>query len=106
VEYLRSVARVTDAAAALEAGAFDDATLEAVARRDDALGGLARVFGRMAREVHAREQRLKQQVEQLKVEIDRTKMAKQVAEITDSDYFRQLKERAGEFKRRPKSTGE
>jgi nitrate/nitrite-specific signal transduction histidine kinase len=58
VEYLRNVDRVTAAAAAVEAGEFDPSDLEEVAGRGDALGQLARVFQRMAREVHAREQDL------------------------------------------------
>ena len=67
VEYLRNVALVTAAAAAVEAEAFDpgDLALEGVAARTDGLGQLARVFQRMAREVCAREQCLKQEVQQL-----------------------------------------
>src|SRR5881296_2428763 len=64
VEYLRQVERLTQAAAAVEANAFDYDSLTSLAVRPDALGGLARVFQRMAREVYAREQRLRQQLEQ------------------------------------------
>ena len=90
VEYLRNVDRVTSAAAAVETGEFDPEILEGVAARPDELGQLARVFRRMAREVRAREQRLKQEVRQLRIEIDETRTAKQVAEITETDYFRDL----------------
>ena len=72
LEYLRNVAAVTAAAAAVEAGEFARPSLDGVAERTDALGRLARVFQRMAREVAAREQRLKQQVQQLRIEIDET----------------------------------
>jgi hypothetical protein len=48
----------------------------------------------MAREVYAREQSLKQQVLELRIQIDEVKKAREVAEITESDYFRDLKERA------------
>ena len=90
IEYLRNVDHVTAAAAAVEAGEFDPATIEQVAARSDELGQLARVFQRMAREVYAREQRLKQEVHRLRIEIDETKTARQVAEITETDYFQDL----------------
>lgn len=57
-QHLRYVARLTDAAVAVENGAFDPASLEDITRSDSALGRLARVFQHMAREVFAREQRL------------------------------------------------
>ncbi|HYY87413.1 MAG TPA: response regulator, partial [Chloroflexota bacterium] len=94
VDYLRQVARVTAAAGAVESGDFDPASLAEVATRHDALGQLARVFQRMAQEVYAREQRLRQQVQELRIEIDEVKKARQVAEITETDYFQELQERA------------
>ena len=94
VEYLQQVARVTAAAAAVETGHFELASLDEVAARPDALGQLGRVFQRMAREVYAREQSLKQQVQELRIQIDETKKAREVAEITESDYFRSLRDRA------------
>jgi len=94
VEYLQQVARLTTAAAAVEAGEFSSDTLDIVAARPDALGQLGRVFQRMAREIYAREQSLKQQVQELRIQIDEAKRAREVAEITESDYFRKLKERA------------
>lgn len=94
VEYLQQVAHVTAAAAAVEAGQFRLASLDEVAARPDALGQLGRVFQRMAREVDAREQSLKQQVQALRIQIDEAKKVREVAEITESDYFRDLQERA------------
>jgi DNA-binding NtrC family response regulator len=93
-QYLRQVARLTEAAAAVENGTFDPASLEAVARSGGELGRLARVFQDMAREVRAREQRLQQQVQALRIEIDQTRKARQVAEVTESDYFRCLQQEA------------
>ena len=93
VLYLQQVARVTAAAAAVEAVTYDSASLEEVAARTDALGQLARVFQRMAREVYAREQRLKEQVRDLKIEIDQARKAREVAEITETEYFQQLSAR-------------
>ncbi|HEY7062223.1 MAG TPA: response regulator [Chloroflexota bacterium] len=100
VRYLQQVGRVTDAAAAVEAGTFDAGTLTDLARREDALGRLVRVFQHMVREVYAREQRLRAQVRELRIEIDQTKKDRQVAEITDTDYFRQLQQRARSMRRR------
>ncbi len=94
VEYLRQVALLTDAAQAVEQESFDLAPLAPVAGRTDALGHLARVFQRMAEQVYAREQRLKQQVQELRIELDETRQARQVAEITESDYFRNLRSQA------------
>jgi len=94
VEYLQQVARLTAAAAAVEAGQFRADDLDPVAARPDELGQLGRVFQRMAREVQARERTLLQEVRALRIEIDQAKKAREVAEITESDYFRQLKERA------------
>ena len=98
VDYLRNVARVTDAAAAVEAQKFDSAVLADVAARTDALGQLARVFSRMASEIYAREQNLKRQVHQLTIELDEARQARQVAEITESDYFQQLEAKAQDLR--------
>jgi DNA-binding response OmpR family regulator len=102
VLYLQEVARITAAAAAIETENFDPETLDGVAGREDELGQLARVFQHMAREVYAREQRLKQQVEQLKIEIDQSKKAHQVAEITETDYFQQLQRKATQLRNQVK----
>jgi two-component system cell cycle response regulator len=99
VEYLRNVALVTTAAAAVEAETFDLTSLDEVAARQDELGQLGRVFQRMAREVYAREQRLKQQVQQLAIQLDEAKRERQVAEITETDYFRQLQTRVRELRK-------
>jgi DNA-binding NtrC family response regulator len=70
VVYLQDVTRVTRAAAAVETGAFEPETLTDVTKRTDELGQLARVFQNMAREVYAREERLKREVEVLSEETD------------------------------------
>jgi DNA-binding response OmpR family regulator len=106
LEYLRNVALVTDAATAVEAGTFDADALAGVADRSDQLGRLARVFQSMGREVAAREQRLQKQVEQLRIEIDQTRKAHQVAEITDTDYFQQLQQKVRGLRRRKQPTDE
>jgi GAF domain-containing protein len=99
-EYVREVHKVTAAAADVEAATFQEETLRDVAERTDALGHLARVFQRMAREVRAREARLRQEVEELRIEIDQTKKSRQVAEITESDFFLDLEAKARSLRER------
>ena len=99
LEYLEQVSRVTGVAAGLEAGDAHLDELATVAVRTDALGVLARRFMSMAREVQAREDRLREQVRELKIEIDEARQARQVAEITDTDFFRDLRDRAANLRR-------
>jgi len=100
LEFLEQVNHVIEAAAAVEAGTFESDSLDPVAGRDDALGQLARVFQNMAREVDARERSLRQQVQDLRVEIDEVKKARQVAEITETEYFRELCAKAQRLRQR------
>jgi hypothetical protein len=43
---------------------------------------------------------LKQQVAELKIEIDEVKAHKQVSEIVDSDFFEELKDKANVIRKR------
>jgi two-component system cell cycle response regulator len=101
LEYIEQVGYVVEAATAVENATFRPESLDAVASRDDALGQLARVFRRMAREVAAREQALEQEVRQLRIEIDATRAATQVAEITETDYFQELQRKASALRAHP-----
>jgi two-component system, cell cycle response regulator len=94
LEYLRQVDCLTRAAAAVEAGVFQADCLSGVITRSDALGQLGRVFQRMVSEVKAREERLQREVQALRIQIDESKKARQVAEITETDYFRELRDKA------------
>ncbi len=75
LEYLEQVNRVVGAAQAVQAATFEVESLDSVAARDDALGQLARVFQHMAREVHLREQRLRQQLRQLHLDVEEMRKA-------------------------------
>lgn len=103
VDYLQQVGRVTAAAAAIKANTFQPESLDEVARRPDELGQLALVFQEMARQVYSREQHLQQQVQQLRIEIDQARKAREVAEITESDYFQQLLGKADELRNRARA---
>jgi two-component system, cell cycle response regulator len=100
LEYLSGVAALEQAASAVEAGSFAAAALDGVAARPDELGRLARVFQRMATEVQAREKRLKDQVAQLRIEIDMVKLTKQVEEVTQAPVFDSLLGARERLKRR------
>jgi hypothetical protein len=54
----------------------------------------------MARQVRAREERMQRQIKELTVQIDEGKRRRQVAEITETDYFRDLQRRAEELRGR------
>jgi HAMP domain-containing protein len=96
----RPVIRVARASQALEGGTYDPGMLDEVTRRRDEIGHLARVFQRMASEVYAREQRLKREVQQLRIEIDETKKTSEVKEITETEYFHDLRARARSLRAR------
>jgi len=96
----RPLLRITDAARTLERNEpFDAKQLAHLESRSDELGILAHVFGEMAEQVQAREQKLKQEVAQLRIEIDQSKRAKQVSEIVDSEFFQDLKTKASAMRR-------
>ena len=93
-QHLRYIARLTAAAAAVEAGAFDPASLDDIAQSHGELSRLARVFQHMAGEVRAREHRLQEQVHELRIVIDQRHKAQQVQEVTENAYFRRLQQTA------------
>jgi hypothetical protein len=47
----------------------------------------------MTEQLRAREEKLKQQVEELTIEIDQSKRMQQVSQITKTDSFQQLKQK-------------
>lgn len=75
---------------------FDEALFPVV----QALASLAAI----ALAAHQREQALHQQIRALRIEIDEARKARQVAEITDTDYFRDLRQRARALRERAGGT--
>jgi two-component system, cell cycle response regulator len=98
LEYIEQVGYVTAAAAAVEGGTFEPRSLDVVAKREDALGRLAQIFRRMAIEVEARAERLRREVKMLRIEIDESRAAKQVMEITETDYFQKLQQKVADLR--------
>ena len=103
IDYLHQVGRVTAAAVAIKNNTFQKESLDEVSSRSDELGQLAQVFQEMAVQVYAREQRLQQEVQQLRIEIDHSRKIREVADITESEYFQQLLGKADELRNRVKS---
>jgi HAMP domain-containing protein len=63
-------------------------------RFSDETGKLADVFEIMVGKVHQREEKLKKQVAELQIVIDEHKRQEQVSEIVESDFFRELQDKA------------
>jgi HAMP domain-containing protein len=97
---LRPVRALTKAAADLEADQLSEDEINALQKigGTDEVASLTRLFARMAMQVKKREQELRQEVQQLHIEIDRAKAASEVAEITETDSFAQLVQRAGQLR--------
>lgn len=68
-------------------------------RVDDELSMLTELFNTMLDKVEEREEDLQTQVEELKLQIDNEKRKKDVKDIVDSQFFKDLKERAAEVRR-------
>ena len=96
----RPILNISDAAEAIESGDFSVTTLDETVKRRDELGKLARIFEKMAKEVYAREQNLKRQLQALKIEIDESRKTREVKEIVETDFFRDLKVKAQNLRER------
>ena len=94
----KPIVEIQKAAASVLEGAFQESSLSHIVRRHDELGQLARVFVEMAKEVHARVQQLKGQIEQLHIEIDQITRQQEVSEVTDSDFFKDLQSKADKLR--------
>jgi hypothetical protein len=61
---------------------------------------LSHVFEIMVGKVYQREQKLRLQVEELRIEIDESRRQKDVGEIVETDFFRDLQEKARDMRER------
>jgi methyl-accepting chemotaxis protein len=99
--FTRPVRKLTKVAERIGEGQYeqnlDDMTR---GRIRDEIGILAEVFEIMVDKVYQREQTLKRQVEELKIEIDVAKRQKQVSEIVESDFFQELQVKASNMRNR------
>jgi methyl-accepting chemotaxis protein len=76
-----------------------------IAQRPDEIGDTARVLEKMTSEVRKREDKLTSEVRALRIQVDEARKVRQVAEITESDYFQDLKAKINALKNRPSTTG-
>ncbi len=76
------------------AGKYDRALRPAQDYSDPSIVALAAEFTQMAAQVQQREEALRQEVAQLRIEIDESKRKRHVEEIVESDYFQSLQQQA------------
>ncbi|MFQ3584639.1 MAG: DUF3365 domain-containing protein [Cyanobacteriota bacterium] len=74
--------------------------LSNVMKQEDELGQLSRIFQTMINKIIEREQKLRQQIRQLTIEIDQSRKAKEVSEIVESDFFKNLQRKAKSIRQR------
>lgn len=93
--------QLTDAATSIGEGDYDQdlATINR-GKLPDEISTLAKVFQAMVDKVRQREESLKRQVTELKIEIDQSKRQKQVSEIVDTDFFQDLVTKAKRLRSR------
>ena len=96
-DLVRALGVVTEAASAVEAGAYRPGQLGEVAQRGDAVGRLARVMDRMATEVGERERRLRGRVDLLKGEITVARKTGDFAVSPENDRLRSGETFAGRY---------
>lgn len=89
------IRRLTRAAEKIAEGDYEqDLSANKRERFPDEIGTLREVFSVMVSKVYQREQSLRAQVEQLKIEIDEVKKQHEVDEIAETDFFRELQSKA------------
>jgi methyl-accepting chemotaxis protein len=97
----RPVVALTAVAERVAEGDYDqDLSVLYSGRLRDEVSTLAHVFDMMIDKVQAREESLKRQVQELRIEIDQTKKERHVKEIVESDYFKDLQASAREMRKR------
>jgi nitrate/nitrite-specific signal transduction histidine kinase len=101
----RPILRVAEAARQVERETFETGMLAGVVTRQDEVGQLARVFQQMAAQVKTREAQMKQEIEELRIEIDEVKRTREVKQITQTDYFKDLKQKAKALREASKDQG-
>jgi nitrate/nitrite-specific signal transduction histidine kinase len=70
----------------------------------DEISRLSQAFAQMARQVIEREENLNAKVRELEIVIDAAKRDKQIADITDTDYFQQVQRKVKDLKQRKRAT--
>lgn len=79
-------------------GDYEEALKPAAAAKDQNIATLAAEFAQMAAQVQKREAQMRREIAQLRIEIDHAKRREEVAEITGTDYFQNLRAKAKELR--------
>jgi CRP-like cAMP-binding protein len=82
------------------AGQYDRSFAASKDYQDNSIESLAAEFAQMAAQVHQREEELRKEVMELRIEINETKRQKQLEEITETDYFQKLQNQARSLRKR------
>ncbi|MCX6053386.1 MAG: HAMP domain-containing protein [Chloroflexi bacterium] len=99
----RPIISLTQLAEQIGEGNYEVDLSHRFVRFPDEVTKLAEVFGLMVGKVARRESSLRKQVEELRIEIDDSKRKKQVSEIVESEFFRELQGKAQEMRHRRNS---
>ncbi len=98
---IRPIQNLTKKAARVGEGDYEqDFSNVSSGRTRDEIGMLADVFSAMVHKIYQREQSLRVEVAKLRIEIDDTKRMRQVNEIVDTDFFRDLQSKASDLRSR------
>jgi len=100
------IARLSAAAVAVGRGDYKtEIPIPHVLGGKDELEHLAVEFKKMADQIAGREEKLKQEIQELRIEIDTQKRDEQVAQISESEFFTDLKDRATRMRERREQRG-
>ncbi len=91
---------LTDVAEKVAAGDYAATpVLEEITPRTDEIGTLAGVFRKMVQAVERREADLQRQLSELRIKIDPEKQETELERITGTEYFKELRRKAGDLRR-------
>ncbi|MDH5506389.1 MAG: HAMP domain-containing protein [Anaerolineae bacterium] len=99
----RPLLRLSESAQTMEAGklsVLEAGNLVTETVGNDEIAQLTRVFGSMAKEVIEREEKLRRQVAELRIEIDQTKQREEVIGIVETDFFKDLQSKASKMRKK------
>jgi CRP-like cAMP-binding protein len=83
-------------------GKYDRAFKPSADYQDRSISALAGEFAQMAAQVQKREEELRKEIMQLRIEIDEAKRQKQVREIVETDFFHDLQSKAQSMRKQRK----
>jgi methyl-accepting chemotaxis protein len=90
----RPLLQLRDVAGQVSMGDYSQDVTRLIGPRRDEIGQFSEAFNLMVTMIEARETNLRAQVQRLQIEIDEARKAQQVSEITESDYFKELRKKA------------